>query len=173
MALGALVWKLASPYDAYVAHVARLNLALSRLRDAATEAEGHDAGLRSSVRLVAGEEAAGARLARFRERLGKAAEEMSDAQFEEFLAMLGNGDAALVEADRARAVSRLQHTTRGLEEYFAIAGHELAILENRDYNPSRSDISRQLAANRLPQNTTAEFAHELHQIAGRVGKHSS
>ena len=32
MALNTLVWKLASPYDAYVSHVARLESALERLR---------------------------------------------------------------------------------------------------------------------------------------------
>jgi hypothetical protein len=170
MALNALVWRLASPYDAYVAHVARLHEAMSRLRDLATEVEGHEAGLRSSVRMVPGEAAAGERAARFRERLGKAAGEMSDQQFDEFLALLGSGDRAMVEADRARAASRLQHTTRGLEEYFAIAGRELAVLEARGYNPARGDIARQLSANRLPRHTISDFSHQLHELAARVGK---
>lgn len=170
MGLSALAWKLASPYDAYISHVARLCNALERIRDVSSQALGHEAGLMSSVRLVPGEADAEQRAGRFRERLGQAAAEMTDEQFEEFLAMLGSGDTAIVEADRARAAQRLQHTQRGLEEYFAIAGQELATLEKRGYNPARPDVARQLRENGLPPMTVAQFAHELHTLGARVGQ---
>lgn len=170
MAVSTLIWKLASPYDAYVSHVARLNHALERIRDLSSQALGYETGLHSSVRFVAGEDDNGERASRFRERLGKAAAELSDEQFEEFLVMLGSGERAVVEADRARTVTRLQHTTRGLEEYFAIAGQELALLEKRGYNPSRPDVARQLRENHLPARTVAEYARELHELGALVGK---
>jgi hypothetical protein len=170
MGVSTLVWKLASPYDAYVSHVSHLNEALGRIRDLSGLVLGYEAGLKGSVRLVPGEASATERAARFRERLGRAATEMSDAQFEEFLAMLGSGDTAVVEADRARAVTRLQHSARGLEEYFAIAGHELAVLEKRGFNPSQPDVARYLRENHLPPKTIAEYAHELHELGVVVGK---
>jgi hypothetical protein len=170
MAVPTLLWKLASPYDAYVAHVATLSNALDRIRDLSSLVLGHEAGLNASVRFVPGGTAGADRAALFRDRLGKAAAEMTDEQFEEFLTMLGSGDTAEVEADRARAVSRLQHSTRGLEEYFAIAGAEVALLERRGYNPFRPDIARQLRENHLSQKTVGEYAHELHELGALVGK---
>lgn len=170
MGVSSVIWKLASPYDAYVSHVARLTEAIERIRYLAGMALGHEAGLMGSVRLVPGTGAAGDRAARFRDRLGTAAAEMTDEQFESFIAMLGSGETATVEADRARAVSRMQHATRGLEEYFAIAGQELALLEKRGYNPNRPDVGRQLRANGLPARTVAEYARELHELGARVGR---
>jgi hypothetical protein len=170
MSLSTLVWKLASPYDAYISHVARLNAALERIRDLSSQAMGHEAGLRGSVRYVPGNGDDSGRAAAFRERLGRAAEELSDGQFEEFLAMLGSGSRAVVEADRARAVSRMQHTTRGLEEYFAIAGQELQLLEKRGFNPASPGVARQLRENRLPTLTTGEYARELHRLGSLVGR---
>ncbi|MGD9934072.1 MAG: hypothetical protein AB7T37_10170 [Dehalococcoidia bacterium] len=171
MAVSSVFWKLASPYDAYVSHVARLNDAIERIRYLSGLALGHEAGLMGSVRLVpTGNGGAEDRAAVFRERLGAAADEMTDEQFEAFIAMLGSGETATVEADRARAVSRMHHATRGLEEYFAIAGQELALLEKRGYNPNRPDVGRQLRENGLPARTAGEYARELHELAARVGR---
>ena len=170
MGVSSVFWKLASPYDAYVSHVARLTEAMERIRYLSGMALGHEAGLMGSVRLVPGAVAAEERAARFRERLGAAAENMTDEEFEAFIAMLGSGETATVEADRARAVSRIHHATRGLEEYFGIAGQELALLEKRGYNPNRPDVGRQLRENGLPTHTAAEYARELHELATRVGR---
>lgn len=170
MALSALVWKLASPYDAYVSHVARLEAALERVQFFSERALGYEAGLQSSVRLVPRETNADERAQRFRRQLGAAAEQMSDEEFEEFLAHLGGGSVADVEADRAKTVTRLGHTTRGLEEYFAIAAKELALLEARAYNPGRPDVARQLRDNHLPARSTAEYRHLLHDMGSRVGQ---
>lgn len=170
MALNSVIWKLASPYDAYVSHVAALVHAVDRIRYFSGRALGYEAGLQSSVRLVPQGEDAGARASRFRAQLGEKASQMSDEQFEEFLAMLGGGATADVESDRAQAVTRLSHTTRGLEEYFAIAGHELAVLEKRGYSPSRPDVARQLRENRLPPTTLAEYRHQLHELGRKVGQ---
>ncbi|MGI8925972.1 MAG: hypothetical protein ACR2HN_04910 [Tepidiformaceae bacterium] len=170
MPLQTLIWKLASPYDAYVSHVARLNAAIERIRYFSGLALGYEAGLQGSVRLVPAALDPAARGQRFRAQLGSAAASMTDEEFEEFIAHLGGGSTAEVESDRAQAVSRLSHTTRGLEEYFAIAGHELATLETRGYNPSRSDIARQLRDNRLPVTTVAEYRHMLHELGAMVGK---
>jgi hypothetical protein len=164
-----LLWKLASPYDAYVSHVAALNHAIERIKFLSGLALGYEAGLKSSVRLVPGSVDAAARARRFRERLGQAAASMSDEEFEEFLAHLGGGDVAEVEADRAQTVSRLSSTTRGLEEYFATAGRELALLEERGYSPARTDVARQLRHNSLPLLTTAEYRRELHELGAKVG----
>lgn len=172
MAVSTLMWKLAAPYDAYVSHVSRLTDALNRIRDLSSQALGHEMGLHGSVRYVPGDSDDAARAERFRKQLGQKAAELSDDQFEEFLRMLGNGNRAVVEADRARAVSRLQHTTRGLEEYFAIAAEEVAVLEKRGYNPARADVARQLRDNHLPARTVAEYAHELHELGSRVGQHA-
>lgn len=170
MAVSALLWKLASPYDAYVSHVARLNEAIDRLRYLSERALGYEAGLQSSVRFVPAAIDAGARVERFRAQLGEAAAEMSDIEFEEFLAHLGGGGVAEVEANRAQAVSRLGHTTRGLEEYFAAAGRELALLEARGYSPNRPDVARQLRDNRLPTTTVEEYRRILHELGARVGQ---
>ncbi len=170
MALGTLVWKLASPYDAYVSHVAKLNAALERVRYFSDRALGYEAGLQSSVRFVTGDADTGARTQRFREQLGDAASSMSDEEFEAFIGHLGGGRKADVEADRAKAVSRLGHTTRGLEEYFATAGRELAILEQRGYNPQRPDVARQLRANKLPSTTLGEYRRMLHELRVRIGQ---
>jgi hypothetical protein len=77
---------------------------------------------------------------------------------------------AEVETNRARAVSRMGFTTRGLEEYFAIAGQELAILEQRGYNPGRPDVARQLRDNHLPSTTLAEYRRTLHELGAKVGQ---
>jgi hypothetical protein len=170
MALSTLVWKLASPYDAYVSHVARLNHAIERVRFFSERALGYEAGLQSSVRLVPGQVDPAERARGFREQLGSAAANMSDEEFEDFVAHLGGGGTANVEADRAQAVSRLSSTTRGLEEYFAIAGKELSLLEQRGYNPSRPDVARQLRDNHLPATGVAEYRHTLHELGNRVGQ---
>jgi hypothetical protein len=170
MSVSSLVWRLASPYDAYVSHVGRLNDAIDRIRYFSEVALGYEAGLQSSVRLTPGGADPTVRAKVFRERLSKAAAEMSDEEFEAFIAHLGGGEVAAVERDRAQAVSRMEHTTRGLEEYFAIAGHELSLLEQRGYNPRRSDIARQLKANHLPPTTNAEYRRTLHELGAKVGR---
>ena len=170
MAISTLVWKLASPYDAYVSHVARLEAALERVRYFSERALAYEVGLQSSVRIVPAGEDSVARAQRFREQLGTAASEMSDEEFEDFISHLGGGTVADVEAERAKAVSRLGHTTRGLEEYFGLAGKELAVLEQRGYNPKRPDVARQLRDNRLPSTTLAEYRHLLHELGAQVGQ---
>lgn len=173
MALGALVWKLASPYDAYVSHVARLTAAIDSIRYASDRALLYEAGLRGSIRFQPGAAPdSTARIQRFREQLGAAAAQMSDEEFEDFISHLGGGGAAEVEHDRARTVSRLGHETRGLEEYFAQAGQELAILEKRGYSPTRADVSRQLRANNLPTSDLAEYRGILKDLGKRVGKNT-
>lgn len=169
MGISSLLYKLASPYDAYIAHVSELNQALGRLRYMSERALGLEAGLHSSVRLVPGGEDRAARAQRFREQLGEAAASMSDEQFEDFLAHLGGGEAANVEANRARVVDRMSTATRGFEEYFAIAGRALATLEERGYNPSRPDIARQLRDNKLPTHTVADYRRILHELGAQVG----
>ena len=170
MALSALKWRLASPYDAYVQHVARLYGAMERIRALSGLALGYEAGLQGSIRYVPNGADAAARAAGFRERLGAAAASMTDEQFEGFIAMLGGAEAAQVESSRARVIDRLSSTTRGLEEYFAIAGLELATLEERKYNPARADVARQLRENRLPPTTVAEYKHNLHDLGSKVGQ---
>lgn len=169
MGIQTLVWKLGSPYDAYISHVSRLNTAIERLQLMSDRALRFEAGLQSSVRLVPGGSAPEARVQRFREKLGAAAASMSDMEFEEFIAHLGGGEAANVEANRANVVSRMHTASRGLEEYFAIAGQELATLESRGYNPSRSDIARQLRENKLPAHTIADYRKLLHDLGAKVG----
>lgn len=169
MGIQTLVWKLGSPYDAYISHVSRLNTAIERLQLMSDRALRYEAGLQSSVRLVPGGTAPEERVQRFREQLGQAAASMSDAEFEEFIAHLGGGASADVEADRAKTVSRMNSATRGLEEYFAIAGQELATLESRGYNPSRGDVARQLRENRLPTHSVAEYRKLLHDLGSKVG----
>lgn len=170
MALPAILWRLASPYDAYVSHAAKLTSAMERIRSLSEAAVGHEAGLRSSVRYVPGGAAAEERQARFRERLGTAAAQMSDAEFEHFLETIGGGDVASVESDRARAATRLAHATRGVEEYFVTAGQELLILERRGFNPNRPDVARQLRENHIPPTTLEEYRAELHELGRKVGK---
>lgn len=170
MAISTLVWKLASPYDAYVSHVAKLEAALERVRYFSERALVYEAGLRSSVRLIPGTGDPIARGQRFRDQLGEAAAQMSDEEFEEFISQLGGGRVAEVEANRARAVSRMGFTTRGVEEYFAIAAKELAILEQRGYNATRPDVARQLRDNHLPSTTVTEYRHALHELGAKVGQ---
>lgn len=170
MALNSVLWKFASPYDAYVSHVARLNEAISRVRYFSERELGFEAGLAGSVRLVPGQVDPVARAQRFRQQMGEAAERMSDVEFEDFLAHLGGGTVADVEADRAQAFSRMGNSTRGLEEYFAAAGRELATLEARGYAPGRPDVARQLRDNDLPPTTVAEYRRLLHELGGRVGQ---
>jgi hypothetical protein len=169
MAAKALIWKLVSPYDAYVSHVAVLNHAIEQISYFGGLARGYEAGIEGSMRVgVTSEVDAAARVQRFREQLGQAAGSMSDEQFEDFIAHLGGGSTANVETDRDRAHERLGHMTRGLEEYFAIAGRELAILEERGYDPSRRDIARQLRENRLPTTTLGEYRHLLHELGAKA-----
>jgi hypothetical protein len=170
MSVSTLVWKLASPYDAYVSHVARLQNAIERIRYYSDRALGYEAGLQSSMRIVPGGVDAGARAQRFRQQLSSAAAQMTDEEFEAFIADLGGGTVAEVESNRAQTVSRMSHTTRGLEEYFGIAGHELAILEQRGYNPRRPDVARQLRENHLPETSLADLRHQLHELGARVGQ---
>jgi hypothetical protein len=170
MPLNSVLWKLASPYDAYVSHVARLNNAIDRIRDLSGLVLAYEAGLQGSVRYIPGGSDAATRVARFREQLGSAAARMSDEEFEQFLEVLGGGDVADVERDRAQAVSRLTTTTRGIDDYFAIAGHELAVLEKRGFSPGRPDIARQLRDNGLPPYDLPEYRQLLHELGGRVGK---
>ncbi|MCZ2108635.1 MAG: hypothetical protein LC118_03570 [Dehalococcoidia bacterium] len=169
MVLKAIAWKLASPYDAYVSHVARLNQAMERIRYFTGLALGYEAGLHGSVRLVPAPVDPLSRAQRFREQLGQAASAMGDEEFEAFLTDLGGGSVADVETDRARTVTRLANTTRGLEEYFAIAARELAILEGRGYNPRRPDIARQLRENHLPGATVTDYRRDLHELGLKVG----
>lgn len=169
MAIPSLLYKLASPYDAYVSHVSELNGALERLRWMSDRALGFEAGLQGSVRMVPGGTAAADRVQRFREQLGQAASSMTDEQFEDFLAHLGGGEAANVEANRANVVNRMSSATRGFEEYFAIAGKSLATLEARGYNPNRGDVARQLRENNLPAYTSAEYRRILHELGNKVG----
>src|SRR5512134_1930508 len=150
MGIQTLLYKLGSPYDAYISHVSELNAALARLRYLTDRALGFEAGLQGSVRLIPGGAAREERVQRFRERLGQAAASMSDEEFEDFLAHLGGGEAASVEDNRATVVNRMSSAARGFEEYFALAGKALATLESRGYNPNRGDIARQLRDNRLP-----------------------
>jgi hypothetical protein len=120
MAISSLLYKLASPYDAYVSHVSDLHGAIGRIRSMSERALGYEAGLQSSVRLVPGGLPADERVQMFRRKLGDAADSMSDEQFEDFLSHVGGGEVANVEADRAQTVARMSRTTRGIEEYFAI-----------------------------------------------------
>lgn len=173
MGISAILYKLGSPYDAYISHVSQLHSAIERLRYMSDRALGYEAGLQSSVRLVPGGAVPGERAQRFREKLGAAAASMSDEQFEDFLGHLGGGEAADVEANRAQTVSRMSHATRGLEEYFAMAGHELNVLETRGYNPSRGDVARQLRENNLPPHTIAEYRKILHDLGMKVGVKTS
>lgn len=173
MTLRSLTWKLASPYDAYVSHVVRLHHALERIRYFSERALAYEAGLQSSVRFIPGNGDPVARAQRFRAQLTTAAAEMSDEQFEAFILDLGGGTVADVEADRAQATSRLSHMTRGLAEYFAMAGREMTVLEQRGYNPHRPDVARQLKANGLPEISLADYRHSLHELGARVGQKAS
>jgi len=164
-----ILYKLGSPYDAYVSHVSELNSALGRLHYLSERSLGYEAGLQSSVRLVPGGAAPKERAQRFRERLGQAAASMSDEEFEDFLSHLGGGEAASVEANRANVVDRMSSTARGLEDYFGIAGRALATLEVRGYNPRRGDVARQLRENKLPDYTVADYRKILHELGTRVG----
>lgn len=169
MAIPSVLWKLASPYDAYVSHVAQLNAAIERIRYFLEVLPGYEAGVAGSERLAAGTTAAEDRVQRFRQRLAAAAQQLSDDQFEEFIAHLGGGSTADVDSAQSQARTRLGGVTRGLEEYFGIAGRELAILEARGYNPARGDVARQLRDNHLPATTLAEYRSLLHQLGARAG----
>lgn len=170
MALTSVVWRLASPYDAFVSHVAQLENAIERINQLSEMAMGYEAGLRSSVRMVPALADAEARAATFREQLASAASEMTDEEFEQFIADLGGGHVADVESDRAKAASRMSAATRGLEEYFGIAGHELTVLEKRGYDPGRREVARQLEQNGLPQRDLGEYRALLHDLGRRVGR---
>jgi hypothetical protein len=164
-----ILWRLASPYDAYVSHVTRLEDALTRIRVLSDRADGYEMGLRSSVRHKTGESDAVSRAERFRSLLGDASETMEDEQLERFLAELGGGETANVDQDRADIAIRLDHATEGMQEYFAVAGSALQTLEQRDYEPGRRDIARQLASNRISPRTLAEYHDELHELARAAG----
>ncbi|MDW8047023.1 MAG: hypothetical protein RMK15_07075 [Chloroflexota bacterium] len=169
MRLPGFWWRLAAPYDAYIAHVSRLCRALERIRLLADRALGYEAGLVASVRMVPGAEDAEERAARLRARLA-AAQELSDAELDELLAHLGGGKAAEVERDRAVVAGRLGAVSRAIESAFAEAAAALAILEARRYDPRRRDVARQLRANRLPARTTDAFRAELRELGRLVGK---
>lgn len=173
MGVRSLVWKLASPYDAYVSHVSHLNNAIERIGYLSEKTLAYEAGLHGSVRLVPGERSSEDRASQFRERLAAAATEMSEEEFEEFITHLGGGATAAVESDRAQAVARMGTARRGLEEYFAIAGQELETLAARGYNPERPDVRRQLKANGLPTSTVADYRHLLRELGSRVGQRVS
>jgi hypothetical protein len=162
MSVTTLRWKLASPYDAYVSHVSRLEDAMTRIQQLADVAFVYDATPPVAVADAAN------RTAGFRARLGDAAAQMTDQQFEDFVAALG--DPAEAQAARARSASRLTSMRRGLEEYFAIAGHEIGLLDERGYSPARGDVARQLARNGLPRRTIAEYRQALHELGARVGR---
>ncbi|MCC7366236.1 MAG: hypothetical protein IT303_17905 [Dehalococcoidia bacterium] len=169
MALGTVFWKLASPYDAYVSHVSRLNEAIDRIKYFTELTARQQAGIEASVRVGSGEAPdAAARAQLFRERISANAKRMSDEEFEDFIAVLGGGEAATVESARERALDRLGHATRGLEQYFTIAGQALATLEKRGYSPSRPDVARQLRENGLPQATLADYRHQLRDLGARA-----
>jgi len=164
-----ILWRLASPYDTYVSHVARLEDALTRIRVLNERADGYEMGLRSSVRHKPGESDAVSRAERFRGLLSDASETMEDEQLERFLAELGGGEAANVDQDRADIAVRLDHATEGMQEYFAVAGSALQTLEQRGYQPGRRDIARQLSSNSISPRSLAEYRDELHELARAAG----
>lgn len=169
MSVRTILWKLASPYDAYLSHVAALHSAIERIRYYSDHALRYHAGLEGSVRMgTPGSADPAARAQRFREQLAAASAELGDDDFEQFLTHLGGGDVASVEAGRERTVSRMNQTALVLEEQFAVAGRELAVLEQRNYDPERRDVARQLRSNNLPSTTLAQFRHELHELGARV-----
>lgn len=171
-----MLWRLASPYDAYISHVARLEDAFARIRILSERTAGYEMGLRSSVRLMPSESDAVARAERFRDRLGQASETVEDEQLESFLVELGGGATANVESDRADIAVRMDHATEGLQEYFGVAGSALQTLEQRGYEPGRRDVARQLASNGISQRTLEQYRDELQglaQAAGHTGDASS
>jgi len=169
-ALRSLIWRLASPYDAYLVHVSRLNEYLRRIEHLTEQALALEAGLLGSVRVVPSERRAEQRLAALREQLSRAAAEMTDEEFEQFVAHLGGGEPGKVEEDRQRMVARLESVSRHLEEYFRRAADELRTLERRRYDPRRRDVARELRENGLPPLTLAEYRHRLRDLGARVGK---
>ena len=137
--------QLSPPVDGSVAYAGKLNDGIGRIRAISRLTEGYEAARQGYGGVSTGGEgdaARAARVARFREQLGSAAARMSDVEFEDFIAHLGGGAVADPEDDRARTSSRLGFMQRGLEEYFAIAGRELALLEKRGYDPGRGDGGR-------------------------------
>ncbi|MCK9517414.1 MAG: hypothetical protein M0R74_00080 [Dehalococcoidia bacterium] len=171
MSVRNVLWRLASPYDAYVSHVARLNHAIERIRYFTELALRGEAVLQSSLRLVPKQGDAARRAALFREQVARAATSMDDAEFEAFLAVVGGGEPAEVESNRARSLQRMSSTRSGLEHYFGQASHELRVLEERGYNPQRADVARQLRANRLPAATVADYRRVLRELGARVAQH--
>jgi MinD-like ATPase involved in chromosome partitioning or flagellar assembly len=170
MSLKGVVWTLASPYDAYVSHVSRLNAAIEEIRFLVQKAAGYEAGLHASLRLVPGTQDASARAARFREQLASAAHHMTDEEFEAFVSDLGGTMPREVEADRAQALERLTTVTEALARHFTTAGQELAVLEQRGYNPARAGVRRSLRENHLPQHTLADYRHILRELGAQVGQ---
>lgn len=166
-----MLWRLASPYDAYVSHITRLEDAFARIRVLSDRTAGYEMGLRSSVRLKPSESDAVARAQRFRDHITKASETIEDDQLEGFLAEIGDGATANVESDRADIAVRMDHATEGLQEYFAVAGSALQTLERRGFNPGRRDVARQLAGNGIPQRTLDEYRADLQRLA-RVAGHT-
>ncbi len=165
-----MLWRLASPYDAYVSHVARLEDAFARIRVLSERTAGYEMGLRSSVRLMPSESDAVARAERFRGQLSEASETMEEEQLEAFLVELGGGAIANVESDRADIAVRMDHATEGLQEYFAVAGSALQTLEQRGYEPGRRDVARQLASNGIERRALKQYREELQTLA-RVAGH--
>lgn len=169
MTVQSILWRLASPYDAYVAHVSRLEDAVAEIQYLVQRALGYEAGLQGSVRIVPGGEAAAERAERFRSALAEASTGLSEAEFEDFLAHLGGGSTVDVEADRARTVSRLTAVTSALERHFITAARELALLEARAYSPTAPGVARLLRENRIPARTLTEYRHLLRELASQVG----
>jgi len=165
-----LVWKLASPYDAYISHVSQLNDAIDRIRALSGATLAYEAGLQSSVRLVPNEQPATERAQRFRKQLDEARSTMSETEFENFITHIGGGEVATVEADRAQTVQRMGFARRGLQEYFKIAGQELRTLAGQGYDPKRPDVRRQLEANNLPNWTVEDYRRLLGELGAKVGQ---
>lgn len=173
MSVRSLLWRLASPYDAYIAHVSMLESALEQIRYLVQRALAYEAGIHGSVRLIPGGAAAEARAARFRERVSSAATGMTDEQFELFLADLGGGASGSVEEDRARAFERMTGVTAALERHLSTAARELTTLEERDYNPASPALARMLRDNGFPPRTVADYRHLLRDLGAQVGQRPS
>lgn len=170
MSVRSVLWRLASPYDAYVAHVSTIEGAIEQIRYLVQRALAYEAGIQGSVRLIPGGAAAEARAASFRERVSQAATGMTDEQFEAFLTDLGGGASGDVEANRARAFERMTGVTAALERHFSTAARELATLEERDYKPASPALARMLRDNRLHARTIAEYRHLLRDLGAQVGQ---
>lgn len=170
MTVRSALWRLASPYDAYIAHVSRLEDAVQGSQYLVQRALAYEAGLRGSVRIAPGSDTAEARAERFRAALAQAASGLSGQQFDAFLADLGGGATVDVEADRARTVERMTAITAAIARYFASAARELAVLESRGYSPAGAGVARLLRENHLPARSLAEYRQLLRELGSQVGQ---